>query len=317
MSKQPKRTCLVCGGRAKYLTRLYIEGSPFYLGYACTKAHRREAQEAKRVELRAEAEQASKPKAETVTGAELVSRYLAWYAIERKASSLDTARQQLRRFAADFGTEPIGSIDRERAKAWASAVPACEVSRVRALFGYAIDEEWLTGLNPFRKLSKKGKGRADKAPPTVAELERLLDACAVLGDYGPQMRALIVVGAYTGMRPGELYELRWSDVRFEENRIVVSRRLYRGHVDVPKNGEPKTIALPPPAKDALIDLPLGRERLPEGDELVFLSKQGKRLQARRSVSTSPWCGRQPGSTSPMTCTAARSTWPCIGCTDSA
>ncbi len=55
------------------------------------------------------------------------------------------------------------------------------------------------------------------------------------------------------------------------NRITVSRRLYRGRVDAPKSGKPKTIALPPPARDALMRQPT------RTGELVFVSKHGRRL----------------------------------------
>jgi integrase len=110
-------------------------------------------------------------------------------------------------------------------------------------------------------------------PPAVKELERLLDACDALGDYADQMRALVVVGAYTGMRPGELFELRWSDIDLASNRITVGRRLYRGTVDTPQGNKPKTIALPPPARDVLVRQPT------RAGELVFVSKTGKRLAA--------------------------------------
>jgi integrase len=90
------------------------------------------------------------------------------------------------------------------------------------------------------------------------------------------MRALITVGAYTGLRPGELYELRWTpDIDLAANRIHCARRLYRGSVDVPKNGAAKTVALPPPARDALMRQPTRARE----DGLVFQSKNGMRLQA--------------------------------------
>jgi integrase len=127
--------------------------------------------------------------------------------------------------------------------------------------------------NPFRGKSKRGRGRADTPPPTVKQFEALLDACDVLGDYAPQMRALVVFAAYTGMRPGELYELRWSDIDLARNRITVSRRLYRGAVDTPKSNKPKTIALPPPARDVLMRQPT------RTGELVFVSMRGKQLTA--------------------------------------
>jgi integrase len=113
---------------------------------------------------------------------------------------------------------------------------------------YAVRKR-VTDRNPFADLAVRGRGRADRQPPTVKQMEALLDACDVLDDYADQMRAFLTVGAYTAMRPSEMYELQWFDIDFAANRVHVSRRLYRGVVDVPKNGEPKTIALPPPARD--------------------------------------------------------------------
>jgi integrase len=126
--------------------------------------------------------------------------------------------------------------------------------------------------NPFVGLCKRTRGRADNDPPTVKELERLSDACDALGDYAPRMRDVMDFAALTLMRPGELYELRHTHVDLKTNRIVVARRLYRGTVDVPKNGKPKTIALVPPARDILLRQPT-RTR---DDGLVFVSKWRKR-----------------------------------------
>jgi integrase len=140
-----------------------------------------------------------------------------------------------------------------------------------------VDEE-LLDRNPFRGLAKQGRGRSDEHPPTPEEWKRLYESCDVLGiDYAPHMRALMVVAAYTGMRPSELRALEWGDIRFEAKRIYVQRREYQGVVDVPKNGRAKTIALTPPAKDALQGLPSLDLPPVDGRELVFRSKAGKRL----------------------------------------
>jgi integrase len=47
------------------------------------------------------------------------------------------------------------------------------------------------------------------------------------GDYGPTIKALILLAAYTGMRSGELFALEWSDIDFEAMRIHVHRRVTR------------------------------------------------------------------------------------------
>lgn len=206
---------------------------------------------------------------------ELADEYLTEYEGHHKASSYSTAVQSLRRFRAEFGSRPVASIERAEAKAWAKRVPPSAVPKVVALFNHAVDLE-LIERSPFRAPLgvTHGRGRADQAPPTVEELDRLLSACDALGEYAEQMRALVEFASYTLMRPGELYELRWRDIDFARNRITVSRRLYRGRVDTPKNGRTKVIALVPPAHAVLLRLAQGA-----GDDLVFASKWGKRLTA--------------------------------------
>jgi integrase len=263
----PKRTCSTegCSKPAQYLGRVWINGTETYLGYFCTKAHRTAAQEAAKLASR-------NPQPTDRTCNDVADEWISEYEERHKSSSLTTARQSLKPFRAEFGDRPIGSITREEAKRWAKTQPRSALPVVVTLMNWAVDEE-LIPLNRFNRLTRRSRGRADKAPPTVKQLEALLDACDALGDYADQMRALIVFGAYSCMRPGELFELRWADIDLKANRIHVARRLYRGTVDVPKNGEPKTIALAPPARDVLLKQPT------RAGELVFVSKQGKRLSA--------------------------------------
>ena len=212
--------------------------------------------------------------ASATTCDEWTDRYLTRYAAKHKASSLSTVTCALRAFRAEFGSRPVASITSVEAEDWSTTVPPSAMPQVVALFGYA-KRMGLVAVNPFEGLGGgRSRGRADDDPPTVEELERLLDACDALGPaYAQQMRNLIVVGAYTGMRPGELYELRWTDISLATNRITVSRRLYRGKIDLPKSNKPKVIALPPPARDALMRQPT------RAGELVFVSKTGKQLTA--------------------------------------
>jgi integrase len=89
------------------------------------------------------------------------------------------------------------------------------------------------------------------------------------------MRDLLDFAGYTLMRPGELFELRYTDLDLRRHRIEVSRRLYRGTVDTPKGNRSKTIALPPPARAIILrQATRGRE-----DGLVFVSKTGCQLNA--------------------------------------
>ncbi len=199
---------------------------------------------------------------------EYADRYLVDYERRNKAGSAQTQRGRLAVFKKDFAGRSL-DIPRAEAKDWALEHPS-STPAVVSLYNYAIDEDDVPlERNPFRKLGKRSSGRSREAPPTEAEFQALLDACSALGVYASQMRSLLQFAAYTLMRPGELYALEWPDIDLEAMRIQKARRIYRGLVDEPKTG-PKTIALTPPARDAIIGLP-------RTDHLVFHSKTGKRM----------------------------------------
>jgi hypothetical protein len=211
-----------------------------------------------------------------MTCEEWARRYLKRYERLNKSTSVDTARQALKPFRAEFGHRPIDSLEPVEAEDWADTMPGSQLPQVVALFNYAKSKRAID-FNPFGGLGgrSRGRGRADENPPTVKELQALLDGCDALGDYAQQMRDLVLFASYTLMRPGELYELRHPDVDVAANRIVVARRVYRGVVDLPKNNKAKMIALVPPARDILVRQPT-RAR---DDGLVFVSKRGNRLSA--------------------------------------
>lgn len=217
---------------------------------------------------------------EQMTGGELADRYVARYermveSRERKQSSFGTVHQALKTFRRTFGDRPIASITPIEAEDWVQTVPSFVPARAVALFNYAKRMR-LLDHNPFEGLGGVGgRGRADERPPTLKELERLRDGCDALGDYAQRMRDLVDFLALTLLRPGEAYELRHTDIDLVANRIHVSRRIYKGIVDTPKNGRPKTIALPPPAREILLRQPTRTRE----DGLVFVSVRGQQLNA--------------------------------------
>jgi integrase len=78
--------------------------------------------------------------------------------------------------------------------------------------------------------------------------------------------------AFSGVPAGEAIALDWADVNLPALRVHISKRLYRGEVDLPKSNQTRMIALTPPARDALLTLP-------EREGPVFRSKSGGRLCA--------------------------------------
>lgn len=266
-----------------------------WVGRFATEKERDTAVMRRRVEREQEAKQAKHPAGERITCSEWVDRYLARYERDRKGSSYDTARSSLSRFKADFGDRPLASLERHKASEWAERVPPWRVPIVVTLLNAAVDQE-LLDKNPFRGLGHRTRGRRDEHPPTPEEFDRLLAGCAALGDYAPQMQALLIFGAYTGMRPGELFALEWSDIDCKANRVHVQRRLYRGGLDLPKSNKTRTIALPPPARDAVLRQ---RTRLANSR---FSARQG-------SGCRSPSCPAIGDRCSPAPDWSTTSTWP--------
>ena len=67
----------------------------------------------------------------------------------------------------------------------------------------------------------------------------------------------------------------WNDIDRDANRVRVERGLYRGRTDLPKSNKPRTIALTPPALEALGSLLEIQGYYPHG--LVFRNKSGRQL----------------------------------------
>jgi integrase len=77
---------------------------------------------------------------------------------------------------------------------------------------------------------------------TLEEVELFLDAAK---KYRPDWHSFFCVGFYTGMRLGELCELRWKDVDFERVNIRVQRNVYDEIVGTPKGGKARNIPMIP------------------------------------------------------------------------
>ena len=85
-------------------------------------------------------------------------------------------------------------------------------------------------------------GRRERRTLSAEQLGRLLDAVSTVA---PDRYAEIVILSHTGMRPGELYALTWSDIDEVGGRIIIERSHRRGVVAETKTGDPREVALTP------------------------------------------------------------------------
>ncbi len=83
-------------------------------------------------------------------------------------------------------------------------------------------------------------GRRDKRTLTAEELGAVLE---VVERELPERFAEVYVLAYTGMRPGELYSLQWTDIDEARGRLLIRRSHRRGVVGTTKTGDPREAAL--------------------------------------------------------------------------
>lgn len=197
---------------------------------------------------------ARRPHASRVTVDEFAANWVDAYPRAEQTNKHNAER--VSKFARDFAGRPMDSITRPEARKWALANRG-RVSAVRAMFNDALEDE-LLAANPFLKLGQKqSKGGKIHSPVTEDELHRLADlAITVHGDvWGPTFRTMILVAAYTGMRAGEVFALRWEDINGDT--ISVRRQFVSklGKETTPKHGSSGDIFLPPPARLALDEMP--------------------------------------------------------------
>jgi len=181
-----------------------------------------------------------------------------------------------------------------------SQVSARQVNSYRqvlsAMFAYACREDtYALARNPVSATNKRRE-----MPPALLdfyepeEIEALARTAAAgqhrhestveLGAEEREWRAwedrrdadLYRVGAYTGLRMGELLALRWEDVDLDARRIIVHRAVSANVEGPTKSWQARAVALADPAAMALARLAARGDYTSRGD-YVFCSRLGRRL----------------------------------------
>jgi integrase len=116
--------------------------------------------------------------------------------------------------------------------------------------------------------SVKGRVRTEAAL-TVQQLRELL---ALVRDQHPAWYAEVYTLAFSGMRPGELYALSWTDADLDGGRLNITKSVVQGNVGRPKSGKARIVALTDGMTDVLRAHRASRPESPNG--LVFPSETG-------------------------------------------
>jgi integrase len=137
----------------------------------------------------------------------------------------------------------------------------------------AAKAERLIAENPVRLLSPSARPKTQKKRPSYFTNDELRLLWPELAER-PLISYLCRVAVATGMRFGELAALRWDDVNFLEEEIVVSRTYAPGIGEkLTKSGEPRTIDLTPQAKQLFGEW----YRKTTGRGLLFERESGQHL----------------------------------------
>ena len=201
------------------------------------------------------------------TCAQFAARWPKDYPRPRESSTItNTAR--LKAFTRDLGHLKLYAIDRPAARVWALKNRSAHAT-VRAMFSDAV-RDGLIDHNPFAGLRiPMSKGRSDIVALTEQQLVALADIAVdermELEEYGPQFRAMVLFSGYVGLRPGELFALRRTDLAGELCTIERAVDSKTGVVGPTKNGKTRIVTVPPVAREALEAVPLH----PSG--LLFMS----------------------------------------------
>jgi integrase len=146
---------------------------------------------------------------------------------EHTASTVDRDRIHIESMLVpEFGDRPVAKITtaeitafrNKRAKAMSPATVNRDLSLLSAIFRNSMQ----TGLvkdNPVKRVKRLHEASKEARPLSRDEAKRLIEAAET------PLRELIIVALFTGMRPGELFHLRWVDCNFEGKFVeVVSRK---------------------------------------------------------------------------------------------
>jgi integrase len=183
------------------------------------------------------------------------------FAVSRSEQTVAHNRERTKAFAQAHADRRLSAIGDEIVAEWlAGGKRNGQVAALRAMFADAAKPEAgrLLSSNPFAGLGvAKGKGRKDKAPPSLAQLENMIRIAWDLTP--PSFAGYLEFGSVSACRPGELDALLLDKIDLAAGEIEIDRQWNAklGKFTAPKTGA-HTIALIARAREVILRLPRGR-----------------------------------------------------------
>jgi integrase len=154
---------------------------------------------------------------------DFIQRYVEDYLKAKDPRSWRQELGRLRRIEEHFGPVWLDELDASSIEAFLAELrrrgykPAT-LNRYHARLSSMMKRAWAWGYrtdNPLQHIERLRESRMGDRYLEPGEYRMLLEAC------DPDLRALVVVAAHTGLRRGELMSLRWQDIDLTAGLLVV------------------------------------------------------------------------------------------------
>lgn len=191
---------------------------------------------------------------------DFVQEYLSVHAKTKRTyhSDLDTTKMLSKFFNGKFLYEItpflVEKFRTERAKDVSGATVNRNLACLKCIFNKAIAWNKYNGYNPVKGI----KFFKEQARLRFLEQEEIV---ILLANCDEHLRPIVIVALHTGMRKGEVLNLKWNDVDFKRNVIY----LYQT-----KNEEKREVRMNEEAKTTLIKI----KKHPDSS-YIFCNKDGK------------------------------------------
>ena len=195
---------------------------------------------------------------------------------------LDFARQHGITTWSDFGKAQLERYGQQRSRRQAYRTVYLELTTIKSVSKWLSEENLIPADCQLRYSLSKPQG-TDTYCYRPVEVSAMIDHCTTIGLTW--LANLIVLLAHTGMRIGEVVELRWTDVDFATGVISIAderssrRKPQAGTARTTKGRRSRTVPIHPRLRTMLV----GLERQPDGR--VLHAARGGKLLPRNILST--------------------------------
>ena len=161
----------------------------------------------------------------------------------------------------------VGDISRSVVESWVAAAERMRMSNKKPYAKASLEGWWRVFVqllqdiaadydipDPTRRVRPPSSLKPLAREQKVLTDEQLGAFLAAVLICNPDRYPEILTLAYTGMRPGELYGLKWDCVDLDSGHITIRRAISRGElVETTKTNAPRTVPLHPLVVEALKD----------------------------------------------------------------